>query len=132
MAVASHVMRMLADRRVDLDSEELLWTGQRGGWLRTLGHNTWFDGALKRAMVKDPSLVRVTPHGLRHVAAGLLVNAGANVLAVSCQLGHADASVTLRVYAELFDDGLDSVAAKLDEGFSDVVNMSSIGDKIPV
>lgn len=132
VAVASHVMRMLADRCVGLDSEELLWTAQRGGWLRTPGHNTWFDGALKRAMVKDPSLVRVTPHGLRHVAAGLLVNAGANVLAVSRQLGHADASVTLRVYAELFDDGLDSVAAKLDEGFSDVVNMSSIGAKRPV
>lgn len=123
VAVAGHVMDMLVERGSRVGPEGLLWTGRRGGWLRTPGHNTWFDGAMRRAMSDDPSLVRVTPHGLRHVAAGLLVNAGANVLSVSRQLGHADASVTLRVYAELFDDGLDSVAATLDEGFSGVVEV---------
>ena len=127
VAVAGHVMGMLVKRAEGLGSEALLWTGRRGGWLRTPGHNTWFDGAMKRAMLDDPSLVRVTPHGLRHVAAGLLVNAGANVLSVSRQLGHADASVTLRVYAELFDDGLDSVAATMDAGFSDAAELSCGG-----
>lgn len=124
VAVAGHVMEMLVKRAEGLGPKALLWTGQRGGWLRTPGHNTWFDGAMKRAMLDDPSLVRVTPHGLRHVAAGLLVNAGANVLSVSRQLGHADASVTLSVYAELFDDGLDAVAATMNDGFSGVVDLS--------
>lgn len=124
VAVADRVMEMLLERGKNVGSKALLWTGRRGGWLRAPGHNTWFDGAMKRAMLDDPSLVRVTPHGLRHVAAGLLVNAGANVLSVSRQLGHADASVTLRVYAELFDDGLDSVAATMDAGFSDAAFLS--------
>lgn len=38
--------------------------------------SSWFDGALKRAQAKDASIERVTPHGLRHVASELLVNAG--------------------------------------------------------
>jgi integrase len=40
---------------------------------------------------------------------------GANVKAVQRMLGHAKASMTLDVYADLFDDDLDSVALQLDE-----------------
>jgi hypothetical protein len=42
------------------------------------------------------------------------VSAGANVKAVQRMLGHAKASMTLDVYADLFDDDLDSVADSLD------------------
>lgn len=72
----------------------------------------WFDGALKRAQAKDESIERVTPHGLRHVASELLVNAGANVKAVETQMGHASATMTLDTYSDLFDDGLDVVAQR--------------------
>lgn len=51
---------------------------------------------------------------LRHSAAGLAVSAGANVKAVQRMLGHAKASMTLDVYADLFDDDLDVVADRLD------------------
>lgn len=44
----------------------------------------------------------ITPHDLRHTCASLAVSSGANVLAVSRMLGHKDASVTLRIYADLF------------------------------
>jgi integrase len=55
-----------------------------------------------------------TPHDLRHTAASLAISAGANVKAVQRMLGHAKASMTLDVYADLFDDDLDSVADCLD------------------
>ena len=42
------------------------------------------------------------------------MSAGANVKAVQRMLGHAKASMTLDVYADLFDDDLDSVAVSLD------------------
>ena len=42
------------------------------------------------------------------------MSAGANVKAVQRMLGHAKASMTLDVYADLFDDDLDDVAANLD------------------
>jgi integrase len=41
------------------------------------------------------------------------VSAGVNVLALARMLGHKDPSVTLRVYADLFDTDLDVVAATL-------------------
>jgi integrase len=42
------------------------------------------------------------------------VSAGANVKAVQKMLGHAAAAMTLDVYADLFDDDLEAVAAALD------------------
>jgi integrase len=42
------------------------------------------------------------------------VSAGANVKAVQRMLGHKSAVMTLDVYADLFDDDLDAVAARLD------------------
>jgi integrase len=68
----------------------------------------WFAGAVKRAGVQP-----ITPHDLRHTCASLAVSAGANVLAVARMLGHNDPSVTLRIYADLFDIDLDPVAEAL-------------------
>jgi hypothetical protein len=46
-------------------------------------------------------------------------------------LGHASAAVTLDVYADLFDDELDSVSIALDHAIAkaNVVKMWSNGDK---
>ncbi|WP_369831306.1 tyrosine-type recombinase/integrase [Cryobacterium sp. N21] len=75
----------------------------------------WLVYALKRAREVDPTFPRVTPHDLRHTAASLAVSAGANVKALQRMLGHASAAMTLDVYAELFDDDLNSVAVALDQ-----------------
>ena len=50
----------------------------------------------------------LTPHDLRHTAASLAVQAGANVKALQRMLGHASAAMTLDVYAGLFGDDLDA------------------------
>jgi integrase len=56
------------------------------------------------------------PNELRHTAASLPgLSAAANVKAVQRMLGHAKASMTLNVYADLFDDDLEAVADRLDE-----------------
>ena len=68
----------------------------------------WFAGAVKRAGVQ-----KITPHDLRHSCASLAISAGVNVLALARMLGHGDPSVTLRVYADLFDADLDAVAEAL-------------------
>jgi len=49
------------------------------------------------------------------------VSAGANIKAVQRMLGHASASMTLDVYAGLFDDDLDTVAKRLDEAASEAL-----------
>ncbi|WP_419219116.1 tyrosine-type recombinase/integrase [Gordonia sp. CPCC 205333] len=62
-----------------------------------------------------------TPHELRHTAAALAISAGVSVLGVQKMLGHAKASMTLDVYADLFDDDLDAVAVSTDRMRSEAV-----------
>jgi integrase len=81
-----------------------------GGYLRRPHPvSGWFAKA-----VTEAGIPRITPHGLRHTAASLAVSAGANVKAVQKMLGHASATMTLDLYADLFDDDLEAVAVALD------------------
>ena len=95
--------------------DELVFTDQRGGVLR---NSNWrarvFQPAIEKCQTDDDTFPSITPHDLRHAAASLAVSAGANVKAVQRMLGHARASLTLDVYADLFDDDLDAVAVNLD------------------
>jgi integrase len=54
-------------------------------------------------------------HDLRHAAASLAIASGAVPTDVATMLGHADPSITLRIYAERWDKGLDAVATKMDD-----------------
>ncbi|WP_404433907.1 site-specific integrase [Microbacterium lacus] len=83
--------------------------------MRNSGSQGWFANAVKRAQAVDPSIPRLTPHDLRHTAASLAISSGANVKAVQRMLGHASAAMTLDTYADLFDDDLDAVAARLND-----------------
>lgn len=92
------------------DMAEPLFPAPRGGVLRVrAARRAWFDDAVEVA-----GLGSFHPHLLRHTAASLAVSAGANVLAVSRMLGHKRPSLTLDVYADLFDGDLDDVAGRLD------------------
>jgi len=55
----------------------------------------------------------MTIHDLRHTAASLAVQSGANVKTIQRMLGHTSAAMTLDVYSDLFDDDLDAVSAAL-------------------
>src|SRR5262245_33944385 len=70
------------------------------------------DGSIGRSSARRYRRSRRTICGMPRRA--LTISAGANVLAVSRMLGHKDPSVTLRIYADLFDSDLDAVAVNLD------------------
>lgn len=53
---------------------------------------------------------QLSPKALRHTAASMAIAAGADVKVVQRMLGHADASMTLNTYADLWPDRLDEVA----------------------
>ncbi|ODU06831.1 MAG: hypothetical protein ABS81_03245 [Pseudonocardia sp. SCN 72-86] len=92
------------------DPEALVFPAPGGGFLRNGNfRRRMFDDAAERA-----ELTGVTPHGLRHSAASLAVQAGATVVAVQRMLGHSSPSVTLDVYSHLFADDLDVIADRLD------------------
>lgn len=115
VAVPNEVMGRLAQTMRGKPLDALLWSRDDGEPLRVPTRNHWFYKALDRVRERHPDFPRVSPHGLRHVAAGLLINAGANPKVVQRQLGHASAAMTLDTYAALWDDGLDDVAATMND-----------------
>ncbi|KQH76378.1 integrase [Mycobacterium gordonae] len=120
--VAASVLSRLAVRCEDRGVDDLLFPARSGGYLKRPSYDTtgWFNRAVERAEVQT-----ITPHDLRHTCASLAVSSGANVLAVSRMLGHKDPSVTLRIYADLFDSDLDAVAVNLDARISGSVQTVS-------
>lgn len=103
----------LAARITGLPPDALVFSGPTGGHMKrtrtSAGSKSWFKNAA--AAAGAPTL---TVHDLRHTAASLAVQSGANVKAVQRMLGHASAAMTLDVYADLFDDDLDAVSTALD------------------
>jgi len=59
--------------------------------------------ALPRVLERA-GLPRVTPHGLRHAAATLMVADGVHMRVVAAQLGHANPALTARVYAHVLPE----------------------------
>lgn len=126
----THEKRVVAAPRFVLDlltplcdgkgPEGLLWASADGEPLRLPSKGSWYYEALGRLMDSPGGFPYVTPHGLRHVAAGLMVSSGANVKVVQRQLGHASAAMTLDTYADLFDGDLDEVAAAMDRSLAEV------------
>ena len=117
----AHFLRApLASSVQGRSSDGLVFRAARGGPLRA---NTWrsrdFAAAVRAAQGAAPydkPLPTLVPHDLRHTAASLAVQAGANVKVLQRMLGHAKASMTLDVYADLFDTDLDEVVAALAPG----------------
>ncbi|MBP2187519.1 tyrosine-type recombinase/integrase [Nocardia goodfellowii] len=104
--LAEPLKQHLAGRRPEAE----VFTSNRGAVLRVRNMwRDWWNDAAKAA-----GLAGLTPHELRHTAASLAVSQGASVLALQRMLGHDKPSTTLDFYADLFDDDLDDVAAKLD------------------
>lgn len=72
----------------------------------------------KPKATRGPSLPHIRFHDLRHVHATLLLKAGVPVHVVAARLGHADPSVTLRVYAHVIPEQ----AAEVADRFADLVD----------
>ncbi|TPW74205.1 tyrosine-type recombinase/integrase [Schumannella soli] len=105
----------IAARCVGRRRDELVFVGPDGGVLRSNNfRRRQFADAVAACKGVDADFPSLTLHDLRHTAASLAISAGANVKAVQRMLGHASAAMTLDVYADLFDDDLDSVATALD------------------
>jgi integrase len=65
-------------------------------------------------VLEKANLRQIRIHDLRHTCATLLLQAGAPITYVSQQLGHRDASITLRVYAHWLPDVSRREADRLD------------------
>ncbi|WP_043568769.1 tyrosine-type recombinase/integrase [Acaricomes phytoseiuli] len=111
IAVGAIVEEMLQRHTVGKSRDDLIFTSARGSRVDPRNFKRrHFDQAVLAADL--PAGFRV--HDLRHTAASWAIRSGASVLAVQRLLGHASPRITLEVYAELFDQDLDSVADHMD------------------
>ncbi len=106
----------LAALMVGKGRDDLVFTDLRGGVLRVSNFRPRVFARGGACQTADDAFPTITPHDLRHTAASLAISAGANVKAVQRMLGHAKASMTLDVYADLFDEDLDGVADRHGRG----------------
>jgi integrase len=110
VAIPQFLASELRDHIGDGEPDALLFTSPEGGVLRNRNaRRAWFNRAATAA-----GAAGLTPHELRHTAASLAISSGANVKAVQRMLGHASAAMTLGLYADLFEDDLETVADRLD------------------
>lgn len=70
-----------------------------------------------RSILKSLSLPALTPHDLRHTAATNALRRGVPIHVVANMLGHANASITLRVYAHVLADMQQDAASRIDAIF---------------
>jgi integrase len=91
-----------------IDTQESLFVTREGN---PLNRDRFREYAIRPAMKRAGLPQGLRPYDLRHSHASLLIDQGANVLAVAQRMGHTDAGVTLKVYGHLFE----GVQAKLTE-----------------
>jgi integrase len=80
-----------------LPDDALLFANLEGGPLQPSNVSSDWGELAGRIGVPD-----VTFHGLRHTHASQLIDAGVDIVTISKRLGHARPSVTLAIYAHMF------------------------------
>ena len=83
---------------------------------RPLDGNNIRERSFKRLLAKA-GLAPMRFHDLRHAAASLLLAEGVGVKVISEMLGHADITVTLKVYAHLMPTAQEQAAGAMDRLF---------------
>ncbi|HTN58454.1 MAG TPA: tyrosine-type recombinase/integrase [Protaetiibacter sp.] len=117
--IPAPLRRRLAERLAELGPDDLLFPSADGKHLRIgLWRRRYFYPALQAANAEllaqhlEP-IPPITPHGLRHTAASLAVQSGANPLLIQRMLGHQNITMTMNRYADLFNEDLNEVSDKM-------------------
>jgi integrase len=85
--------------RCPLTERELVFPTEEGKPFHRKAVSKILDAAITKAEIK-----RLTPHGLRHTFASLLLADGVPVTEASHLLGHKDSYITLRVYSHFIGE----------------------------
>ena len=70
----------------------------------------YFESTLEKAKIP-----KIRFHDLRHTFASMLIEQGENIKYIQKQLGHSKPSVTMDIYAHLFNDENPKAASRLEE-----------------
>lgn len=111
IAIPSHVLAMLRRYRIEYNTYRLSigtqWVGNEYLFIQWDGSQMYPstpNGAMRKIITRynathDDKLPPITPHGLRHTSATLLISQNADIRTVSNRLGHAQTSTTMNIYS---------------------------------
>jgi integrase len=93
---------------------DFIFTGPKGGMLRRTFAARVFVPAVRRTGLDET----LTFHGLRHLAARLMVEAGEHPRVIQQRLGHATSRLSMELYAHVPEAADRNVATHLDPQFA--------------
>lgn len=108
--IPARIVPLLEARMLGKESTSLVFASPQGDYLRV---RNWRRRSGFDSTAKDLGIV-VTPHDLRRTFGSLAWMAGADLRFIQKAMGHESITTTARIYAHLYDDELDTVAAALD------------------
>lgn len=110
IGIPSMIGEQLEDRLSGKNQEDLVFPSPEGSHLRVRNwrRRSGFDEA------RESLGLVATPHDLRRTFGSLARMAGADLRFIQKAMGHGSITTTARIYAHLYDDELDAVAAALD------------------
>jgi integrase len=111
VAVPGLVVELLSKRLVAKGLDDLVFPAPGGGYQRV---GNWRRRTRWDGVVEELGLPGVTPHDLRRTYGSLARAAGADLRFIQKAMGHESITTTARIYAHLYEEELDTVAAALD------------------
>ena len=112
--IVDELAEHLRQYRPGAGRDDLVFTGPSGGTLR----RSFAARVLNPAVVRAGLPEELTFHGLRHVAASFLVDAGEHPRVIQHRLGHATARLSMELYAHVPEATDRDVATHLDARFT--------------
>ena len=100
-----------AQRKAPIHAEEPLFVNRVG---KPLNRDKFRETVIRPALTAAGLPADTRTYDLRHGHASMLIDLGANVLAVSQRMGHSDPGVTLREYGHLFDGVQEQLSEQLE------------------
>jgi hypothetical protein len=82
---------------------------------KPLNRDKFRETVIRPALIAASLPANTRTYDLRHAHASMLIDLGANVLAVAQRMGHSDATVTLREYGHLFAGVQKRLSEQLEE-----------------
>lgn len=79
-----------------MKAEQLIFSNSKNEFIQPVQVQKWMY-----SVIKKHSLMKITPHGLRHTHCSLLFEAGASIKEVQDRLGHTDVKTTMDIYTHV-------------------------------
>lgn len=90
-------------------ANQLIFSNTNNEYIQPVQVQKWMYSVQKKH-----SLVKITPHGLRHTHCSLLFEAGASIKEVQDRLGHTDVKTTMDIYTHVTKKAQEGAIQKFD------------------